>query len=366
MDIAIPLLIVLVLGVACALWWQRRRDTRPAPPSAAPAQADAQDTPTPAAPSSLPPPALRPLIRRMYAAVMHAPELIDPATPIGGIQAQILSEAAAELAQLDVRPKNIPRRPHLLPQLMRAVNDPDISNHQIAAVIAQDPALAASLLRIANSALYRPRDGHAVDSIERGVAQIGTDGVRQIVVAALMQPVLSLDSGLFARLPAAIWDYALRTAVAAAHHAQRNGTLDDALHAQLLGLLQGLGAVIVMRVLSETYARHPGVPKELVTAAALLDRHVTPTSRTVAVGWELPPTLAEALTDQRAERDHTVPTTALGKALRYGRLAAVLTMLVRSDDETEDNALAMLATLEPDEDANRQLWERLSSHSATP
>ena len=78
-----------------------------------------------------------------------------------------------------------------------------------------------------------------VDTLERGVALIGTDGIRRIAATALMQPVLSLEGGMFAQLPAAIWGYALHAATAAADHAARHGRGEDALSAQLLGLLQG-------------------------------------------------------------------------------------------------------------------------------
>lgn len=105
------------------------------------------------------PPPMRPLLRRMYAAVMDTPSLAEADAAIDPAQAAVLANAVSALDHVDMRPQLLPRRPHLLPQLMRAVNDPDASGRGIAAIIAQDPALAANLLRIANSALYRPQGG---------------------------------------------------------------------------------------------------------------------------------------------------------------------------------------------------------------
>lgn len=316
-------------------------------------------TPEPRAVMAEPPP-MRPLLRRMYAAVMDTPSLAEADATIDPAQAAVLASAVSALDHVDMRPQLLPRRPHLLPQLMRAVNDPDASGRGIAAIIAQDPALAANLLRIANSALYRPQGG-PLESLERAVVHIGTEGVRQIVAAAVMQPVLSLEGGLYARLPAAVWDYALRTATAAAAYVRERG--GDTLSAQLAGLLQGLGAVVILRVLRDAYAEQPSVPYSLEVAATLVDRHTAAVAKTIATAWELPAQLGTALDEQRPEHDSTLLATSLGRALRYGRLAAALAMLARHGAETEAHALSVLATLEPDEAANAALWQRLVAAS---
>ncbi|WP_407467059.1 HDOD domain-containing protein [Xanthomonas campestris] len=374
--LAVVGVLAIVLGVVAA---SRRGDppavstTDPAPFPSAPAAPAAGATAAPdgaatAMPAGAPepravmaePPPMRPLLRRMYAAVIDTPSLAEADAAIDPAQAAVLASAVSALDHVDMRPQLLPRRPHLLPQLMRAVNDPDASGRGIAAIIAQDPALAANLLRIANSALYRPQGG-PLESLERAVVHIGTEGVRQIVAAAVMQPVLSLEGGLYARLPAAVWDYALRTATAAAAYVRERG--GDTLSAQLAGLLQGLGAVVILRVLRDAYAEQPSVPYSLEVAATLVDRHTAAVAKTIATAWELPAQLGTALNEQRPEHDSTLLATSLGRALRYGRLAAALAMLARHGAETETHALSVLATLEPDEAANAALWQRLVAAS---
>ncbi|PPT56056.1 histidine kinase [Xanthomonas arboricola] len=326
----------------------------PAPPQAQ-AHAAAAAQPLPSGP-----PPMQPLLRRMYAAVMSTPALADGHLPTDPAQAAVLAAVGAALDHVDLRPQLLPRRPQLLPQLMRAVNDPDASGRGIAAIIAQDPALAANLLRIANSALYRPQGG-PLESLERAVVHIGTEGVRQIVAAAVMQPVLSLEGGLYARLPAAVWDYALWTAAAAAAYMRERG--GDTLSAQLAGLLQGLGAVVILRVLRDAYAERPSLPYSLEVAAALVERHTAAVAKTIATTWDLPAALGTALDEQRPEHDTTLLTSSLGMALRYGRLAAALAMLARHGAEQEEHALSVLSTLEPDHAANAALWQRLVAAS---
>ncbi|MBB3825354.1 HDOD domain-containing protein [Xanthomonas arboricola] len=374
--------LIAVAMIVGALVWMHMRQRAPTPgasdvPTTRPASAAAAATPVVApshshtAPASQPthgvappsptdPPPMRPLLRRMYAAVMANPSLADASLPGDPAQLEVLEAVGNALAHVDLRPQLLPRRPHLLPQLMRAVNDPDASGRGIAAIIAQDPALAANLLRIANSALYRPQGG-PLESLERAVVHIGTEGVRQLVAAAVMQPVLSLDGGLHARLPAAVWDYALRTAAAAAAYMRERG--GDTLSAQLAGLLQGLGAVVILRVLRDTYAERPGLPYSLEIAAALVERHTAAVAKTIATTWDLPAALGTALDEQRPEHDTTLLASPLGRALRYGRLAAVLAMLARHGAEQEEHALSVLSTLEPDQAANAALWQRLVASS---
>ncbi|MCC4621729.1 HDOD domain-containing protein [Xanthomonas cassavae CFBP 4642] len=328
----------------------QEQQVEPQPRSSQPVAAPVQDAPPP----------MRPLLRRMYAVMMDTPSLADDSLPTDPAQLAVLEAVGGALAHVDLRPQLLPRRPHLLPQLMRAVNDPDASGRGIAAIIAQDPALATNLLRIANSALYRPQ-GAPLESLERAVVHIGTEGVRQIVAAAVMQPVLSLDGGLYSRLPAAVWDYALRTATAAAAYMRGRG--GDTLSAQLAGLLQGLGAVVILRVLRDAYAERPGLPYSLEVAAALVQRHTVAVAKTIATTWDLPLVLGTALDEQRPEHDATLLATTLGRALRYGRLAAALAMLARHGAEHEDHALGVLATLEPDDAANAALWQRLVAAS---
>ena len=68
---------------------------------------------------------------------------------------QIVAAALAAIGDAGTQRRYAPRRPHLLPQLMRAVNDEDVSRRELVAIIARDPSLVGSLLKMANSAFYR-------------------------------------------------------------------------------------------------------------------------------------------------------------------------------------------------------------------
>ena len=242
-----------------------------------------------------------PLLRLagMDASASLSPE--DSAAPIAATK--------RALARFAEDPQRLPRRPQLLPQLLSTLNDDEASHRDIAAIIARDPALAANLLKLANSALYRS-SSLPVESLDRAVAMVGVDGLRHLVSVALMQPVMRVEGGAFGSLPDLIWDHTQRTALIAAH-AARDGGREDVFAAQLLSLLQGLGAIVVVQVLRDTCSKE-GVPD-----ADAIARHGTPQSRRPASQqareWALSDRLMQALDEQGV--DDIVAISPLARAL---------------------------------------------------
>ena len=343
---------LVLVAAGCAAWLFRRRGRSPGRVSGTNAassvdasgtvDAVAQDGYAPAGeipvstdllPDALP--------HRLYALAFEQPMLARPPAAPGSVHAEVAAAAADLLSRIDTQRRYTPRRPLLLPQLMRTINDPSASAQAIAAIIGQDPALAANLLRIAGSPLYRVQS-KPVDSIDRAVAMVGTEGLRQIISAALVQPVMGSGSGAFAGFPGTMWEHALMSAVAAADHAKlvERG---DAFAAQLGGLLQGLAAIIVVQVVRDQYAKRPGVAPQVGVAVALLDRWTDPVARRIAAKWELSDAIAQALAEQGAAAPKQ---GALARSLCFGRSAATLAMLCARDAVAEHDALQALHLIE--------------------
>lgn len=247
----------------------------------------------------------------------------DEATVPGPASAatQSAAEAAAiqVLARIGAHPRYTPRRPQLLPQLTRAINDPAASAQSIAAILAQDPALAGNLLRIANSATYR-RQAAPIEQLERAVALLGTEGLRQTVMAALLQPVISNDGSVFARCAAILWDHTLLSANIAVRQAQ--GANRDDLHAtQLLALLYGLGSVVVVQVLRDSWGKSGAGSPAPDTLVSLLDTWSMHCARAISADWGLSERVQRALEEPAGGSEDRVPGD-LGRSLRIGRAQA--------------------------------------------
>jgi HD-like signal output (HDOD) protein len=223
----------------------------------------------------------------------------------------VIAAVTRALARFAEDPQRLPRRPQLLPQLLSTLNDDAASGRDIAGIIARDPALAANLLKLANSTLYR-RHGLPVESLDRAVAMVGVDGLRHLVAVALMQPVMRMDGGVFGRLPDLVWDHTQRTALIAAD-AARAGGREDVFAAQLLALLQGLGAIVVAQVLRDVTAEYADGLPDAGAMAGTLQRWSPRLGRAVAREWGLSERVMQALDEQEAEG---IPSMGpLGRAL---------------------------------------------------
>lgn len=199
---------------------------------------------------------------------------------------RLMSDVEAALLQLVHERVRLPRRPQLLPQLLGMLNDERASGRQIAEVIGRDPALAANLLRLANSPMYRVQST-MVESLDRAVALVGTDGLRQLVAVALMQPVMRLEGGATGVLPERVWEHTELAAGIAARNASGRGR-DAVFAAQMLGLMQGLGAIMVVQALRDACARLQCQAPDAMVTGELLQRWARRIGRGVAQAWELP------------------------------------------------------------------------------
>ncbi|WP_145479654.1 HDOD domain-containing protein [Stenotrophomonas rhizophila] len=270
----------------------------------------------------------------------------------GAQDAALQAAVAAALDTQDWSARHLPRRPQLLPQLIQTVNDSDASARNMAAIIGQDAVLTGNLLRIANSPVYRLQ-AKPVDSLQRAVTLVGTDGIRQIISAVLVQPVMQLHSDAFPQFGTVVWEHALLASRAAADHA-RLVTHEDAFAAQWMGLTQGLGAALVMRQLLDAAWQLGAVPSQAL-ATDLLDSWSLPVASRIAAAWELPASVHEALL-----RDPAPGGAGLAASLHFARAAASASLLCRHGRISQAQAMALLEQL-PGTPAHalQWIWRRL-------
>jgi HD-like signal output (HDOD) protein len=279
-----------------------------------------------------------------------------------GEHAEVMAATERALETAATEPKYAPRRPLLLPQLLRAVGDTDTSRREISTMIAKDPSLVGSLLKLANSPFYRV-SAQPVESVDRAVAVIGTEGIRSLVAAALVQPVFRVSGGAFPQFPEVVWEHTFLAANAAETYAAVVVN-SDPFAAQLLALVNGLGSIVVFRVALDQYSARPSAMPDAATVVALIEAHTARVARTIAASWDLSGRILAAFEDQVPGA--MVDPTPLGRALRFGRFIGALAVLNAKgilDDETAKAAL--LANGAAGAHFER-IWERLTGKSAAP
>jgi HD-like signal output (HDOD) protein len=236
----------------------------------------------------------------------------------------IVATALAAIGDAATQRRYTPRRPNLLPQLMRAINDEDVSRRHLTALIARDPSLVGSLLKMANSPYYRITR-QPIESIERAIVILGSDGLRSLVAAALMQPIFKITGAdQFPRFPETVWEHAQRSAHAAIPHAALVERADG-FAAELLSLVSGLAEIVLFRAAMDHYAAGPRASQpDPRVIASLLDSHAATFAWRIGADWELSELMLGALEEQMVA---TEPTTPLGRSLRFGSCAGALAVL---------------------------------------
>jgi HD-like signal output (HDOD) protein len=237
---------------------------------------------------------------------------------------RIVAAALAAIGDPASQKKYFPRRPSLLPELIRAINDENVSVRQVVPIVARDPALVGNLLRVANSSYYRVTT-QAIETIERALVILGSDGLRSVMAAALMQPIFHVPgAGGASRFPEVVWEHAVRSAHAAIPHASLVERANP-FAAELLALIWGLAEIVIFRAVLEHCA--PSRPQEGIdplVVASVLDSQSVAFAWHIGAEWRLSEEMLAALEEQMVASE---PATPLGRSLRFGRRAGALAVL---------------------------------------
>lgn len=258
---------------------------------------------------------------------------------VTGEHAEVLERVEATVADAVHRPEYFPRRPMLLPKLLHALNDNESTRRELVRLILEDPSLADSVVRRANSVFYR-LSPEPVDSLDRAVRALGTDGLRSLMASAILQPVFRLRPGYFEQFATVTWEQAQRSASAAEAYAKAEGT-SDPFAAQLLGLLAALARIVLFRLTMERYREKPNLLPRAEVYIRVMQAHAAPLASLVASTWELPDPSVAAL-EQQAQRISPADMSALGRAVYFGELGGALAMLEVRGAYSAEGARALL------------------------
>src|SRR5689334_3793930 len=297
-------------------------------------------------------------LRRFVAYALDDAPRESLSQPPDPANAPVFKAVQQVLERIEARPEYFPRRPSLLPKLMATVNDNEASMREMSGIIAQDPALTANLLRIANSPIYRV-SSTPVESIERAVTLVGVAGIRSIIATALVQPLMAAGNGAFSRFPELCWEHTLYSALTAETHATQIERTEPFV-SQLVGLLYGLSAIVVFRIVRDQFAANPTLRADPGSVARLLETWVAPTAGRIAKSWELNERLQYALESQTLAAELQMETS-LGRSLRFGRVAGSVIVLCRLARMSEDEARAILVAGDDRKSNIGRLWDRFSA-----
>lgn len=223
--------------------------------------------------------------------------------------ADINRELEIARTQGPVRDIIIPPCPELLAELRREVSQGDPDPGVIAQIAGGDVAMAASLLRIANSPLYSRSRPAA--TVAEAVAMLGVGQTVSILTGFLTRNAIQVNSPLLEHF----WESSTRRSLAMAYIARQLYGVDADV-AQTCGLFCHVGIPVMMQgvkgyagTLAEAMARQDRTFTQTENAAHRTDHAVV--GAIVAKTWHLPPVIAIAVRlhhDFPALRDATIPS----------------------------------------------------------
>ena len=183
--------------------------------------------------------------------------------------------------------EELPRQPMSLPMLMRALSDESADRHQLTDIILRDPSLTDQLLQIANSPYFRPGD-HVIESVDQAVFVLGVDGIRNVIAAAVMRPMMAARNSREALFAQRAWRWGLTCARAAELIARLHR--DDTSAHFMVGLLPSLAYITIRRELQRICrARTMNSEPEPALIRHALARYQWATCQLLANEWNLPP-----------------------------------------------------------------------------
>lgn len=187
---------------------------------------------------------------------------------------------------IDSNRLTLPTLPEVALRVRNAVEEENSNAKQVADIIANDAALSARMLQVANSPLYRGRT--QIDNLQMAVARLGVRLVRSLVVSLIMQQIFQATSDLLDRKFRQVWEESVQIAALSRVMAGGHDHLDKD-QAMLAGLIHNIGALPVLAMAEQH--------DELLEDGRELDRVINALSPEIGSRilkmWDFPDSLVE-------------------------------------------------------------------------
>ncbi len=163
--------------------------------------------------------------------------------------ASLAPSSAADWRDIAAKVGDLPPMPHVAARAITLVENPEATAGELSDVLLNDTALAARVLKIANSAMFSRQ--RAITTLNQAVMTIGFKALKGVIIAAALRQM----NKSFSPLEKLVWERSVATAIGAtalARHLKRRSA--DELF--LAGLLHSLGQVVLLsqRPTAERYA----------------------------------------------------------------------------------------------------------------
>jgi HD-like signal output (HDOD) protein len=184
----------------------------------------------------------------------------------------------------------IPSFPDVAVRVRKILADENCSAAQIARVVSAEPAMAAKLLQMANSALLNP-NGTKITELKSAVARIGISNVRSASLAYAMEQIKNAKELAPLRKPLHdLWERSVKVA-AMCYVVARRWTRVNADQAMLAGLMHGMGRVYILT----RAVKHPELFADGTAYHQIVRDWNAQVAKAVLESWEISPEIIDAV-----------------------------------------------------------------------
>jgi putative nucleotidyltransferase with HDIG domain len=147
--------------------------------------------------------------------------------------------------------EDFPTLPTIYTSLLELMANPRTTVHQLADMVATDPACALKLLKTVNSSLYRIQG--KVNSISEAIFHVGFNEVKQLVTAITVVNTFSGQTSTMTSSIVDLWKHSLAVGVIARIIANATNDRNGGAH-YTNGLLHDIGKLFFMRTFPKEYS----------------------------------------------------------------------------------------------------------------
>jgi HD-like signal output (HDOD) protein len=195
-------------------------------------------------------------------------------------------------AEIDSGKLVLPTLPEVALSVRQAVNSGNASDAELARIIAGDPGLAARLLQVANSPLYRARQ--KIESIQSAVTRMGHNLIRNIITSLAMQQIFKPSAKVLDQYFHDTWKHSVNVSAVSRALCLRCGHLNKE-QAMLAGLIHQIGKLPILAIAE----KFPELTSNPQTLDSLLDNLHTTIGRLIMERWDFPESISAAAWEYR-------------------------------------------------------------------
>ncbi len=206
-------------------------------------------------------------------------------------------ELPPKLAEMMAGVSEISSLPEITTKIVEVVEDPDATAHDMHDVVRTDPALAAKVLKVVNSAFYGLPS--QIASLDRAILMLGLSAVKNIALAASLSRMFSASTVSGQQAARDLWRHSVAVAVCGKMLGER-GKAAAADEAFVGGLVHDLGLISVQQLFPEQLKQVMDRCRDQVQDFCAVEVEVIGADHQVfgnalAVKWKFPASLRHAI-----------------------------------------------------------------------